>query len=223
MNNERRIIDDLKATATRARSWRLVMNLYHYSKDPQLEIRSRKAMLEMERDLVAALRPNDPRRPQLLSWLDPVRTFGRGNKPVYAFWFSDEDEYGWSEWNIENEHGLDEYCRRYPVVLSPAVPWLTIAGEDDLDRFSRQYGIQDTGRHRYDRIDWDQVKADCAGVVITPYVWSRRSYTSAGWYMTWDCASGFAFDPEGTITLGHPEKIDTGVENPAQTSMLAKG
>ena len=35
------------------------------------------------------------------------RKFRWGIEPFGAFWFSDENQYGWRQWCIENEYGLD--------------------------------------------------------------------------------------------------------------------
>ena len=44
-----------------------------------------------------------------------------GIEPFGAFWFSDESRYGWRQWCIENEYGLDGRRGQVPCLYYAAL------------------------------------------------------------------------------------------------------
>jgi len=67
----------------------------------------------------------------------------------------------------------------------------------DIDLFTERYGkynrllaVYEKGRE----IAWSLVADEYQGIVIAPYVWSRRLCYGANWYYSWDCASGCVWD-----------------------------
>ena len=67
-----------------------------------------------------------------------------------------------------------------------------------LDRFTAEYGDNE----RYCRmIQWDRVAERYQGIVITPYIWSRRLEPETHWYYPWDCASGCIWDGEAVESI----------------------
>ena len=43
--------------------------------------------------------------------------------------------------------------------------------------------------------------SDYQGIIIAPYLWTRRHHESTGWYYSWDCASGVIWDARAIAEL----------------------
>lgn len=91
----------------------------------------------------------------------------------------------WLDW-LESEmpQWLDQ--GNYLYEMWPGDNLLYLRHADDLDRFTRQYGVKQYGNDYH--IDWLKVADRHAGIEICPYHYSRR--LSLYWYYTWDVASG---------------------------------
>ena len=192
------------------------MNLYHFSEKEIVRLQSRDEMVEKEARIVEDLPEGDERRQQFQAFLDRDVPFGSSFKPKMSFWFSDENaNQTWSDWCDGEQFRPERMRYRYPVHLNNEDDWLIIPDVLQLDRFTDEYmdktkWLAECKRYGYhmavDNIDWDRVAGKYCGVIITPYQWSRRlEGLSSGWYYPWDCASGFAFDPVQSITLGEAE------------------
>ena len=125
---------------------------------------------------------------------DPAYEYHRGQgacKPR-GFWFSVEGEDDWAWWCRAEGFNVDRLAAPHVVALKPAANILRLCCASDIDRFSAQYG----GRDRYTSrtIDWSLVAVDYDGLIIAPYIWSRRLDGAADWYYGWDCASGVVWN-----------------------------
>lgn len=123
---------------------------------------------------------------------------GCGYAKPAGFWVSVDDDFGWPQW-CKGEEYCDDLGIRHHIALAEPQRLLWICTEDDLDLFDETFG-EDT-RYRSREIIWPLVADQFAGVVITPYQWSRR--LEIGWYYGWDCASGIIWDASviGKITV----------------------
>lgn len=124
---------------------------------------------------------------------DPRRNIGKPN----GLWVSVEGEDDWANWCKDNDFGCLDYATE--VVLRQSANVLRLSSACDLDEFhakhsyvAHRYGV-DLG-NRTD-IDWTAIAKSYDGIIIAPYVWSRRlNFDKSGcvsdWYYGWDCSSG---------------------------------
>lgn len=96
----------------------------------------------------------------------------------------------WAEWCLAESFCLSALTHVNHVELSPSAKILRVVGARALDKFTKQYGVQRFPQLSYQRlyIDWRAVAERYDGIIIAPYVYSRR-YT-LDWYYGWDVASG---------------------------------
>lgn len=118
-----------------------------------------------------------------------------------GLWVSDEDcEDSWSAWCRGEEFNLENFEYAHEVVLAEDANVLTISTAMEIDEFTQRYR-KPTSVHDYYGMDWARVAADYQGMLITPYVWSRRLATNSGWYYAWDCASGCIWDASAIASV----------------------
>lgn len=124
----------------------------------------------------------------------------RGPKPK-GLWVSDEsqEEWSWSWWCKSEQPDWIEGTLAQEVVLVPDANILFIQSVDELDAFGARFMKQPEGwpddlMASYS-IDWPEVAKLYDGIVITPYLWSRRLHRGSSWYYGWDCASGCIWNP----------------------------
>lgn len=131
---------------------------------------------------------------------DPDSRYRR-DKPA-GLWVSDEDaEDSWSTWCRSEEFRLDGLKIAHAVTLADDARILYLRGAADIDEFTRRYAIEsDPIAWKIYGIDWAAVGREYQGIVITPYVWSRR-LDGPGWYYGWDCASGCIWDPAAIASI----------------------
>ena len=84
----------------------------------------------------------------------------------------------------------------------------------ELDAFHEKYGVPmfpnlpDMCNSRYFAPDWARVGEAYPGIIIAPYIWSRR-LDGPMWYYGWDCASGCVWDPSVVRSITYMGKGDT--------------
>ena len=126
---------------------------------------------------------------------EPIRPTGRGYAKPTGFWFSVEGKDDWPSWCIaEDWHTADLACA-HVLALSPTARICWIKGAAMLDAFDREYGRDNRNRE----IQWERVAAKFDGIVIAPYLWSRRLIVD--WYYGWDCASGCIWNVQAIAGL----------------------
>jgi hypothetical protein len=124
-------------------------------------------------------------------------------KPA-GFWVSAKGDDDWASWCRSSEYCDTQSQYAYTIALT-GQGVLFVEGEKQLDAFHEKYSFVDRMFSSYNRksINWKKVCKDYDGIVIAPYVWSRR-LTSMGtvsdWYYGWDCASGVIWRPSKAIS-----------------------
>ena len=109
-----------------------------------------------------------------------------------GFWVSDEAEYGWSAWCIDNEMSEKrlEFRSEFELMTDRV---LLITSADALDDFNREFGNAKEDTYGRLGVDWRNVSMAYDGIMITPYRDDRRLVFD--WYYGWDCASGCIWRP----------------------------
>lgn len=133
---------------------------------------------------------------------DPNRQYeqivkGRGQytKPQ-GFWVSVEGQYDWPTWCRDEEVLTESLTTAHEVCLTDAANVLLITSADEIDQFHGEFAAASEFDRKYGYgpecwgIDWTSVAERYDGILITPYLWSRRFNGNCGWYYGWDCASG---------------------------------
>lgn len=110
-----------------------------------------------------------------------------------GFWISDDTEYCWRQWCIDNQFEFESLTHKHQVELDES-DILFLRSAADIRRFTHRYRFAfswgDGGRYVDLCIDWRKVADQYSGIIITPYQWSCRLGDGTRWYYTWDCASG---------------------------------
>jgi len=132
--------------------------------------------------------------------LDPSRTYQEKElynptKPV-GFWLSDESDFGWSKWCTNENFSLHRLtCRQdFECDLSK---WLVLSNTKAILDFTEQYKMEELPSKysfRFSHINWNKVKAEYGGILITPCDYSAQMDIRAFWYSNWDCASACVWD-----------------------------
>ncbi|NKV19232.1 hypothetical protein GS913_06550 [Rhodococcus hoagii] len=110
----------------------------------------------------------------------------RRDKPD-GLWVSILGEDDWPSWCRENEFREHTLEVAHEVRLAADANVLLVNGPREFDEFDAKYRTADSRKFN-EFIDWPRVESEYDGIIIAPYLWSRRS--SAFWYYGWDCASG---------------------------------
>jgi hypothetical protein len=108
-----------------------------------------------------------------------------------GLWVSVDGEYDWPSWCKSEEFMLSDLAIRHRVILHSDAHIIRLGTSSDIDIFTRRFKLD--GHDGYS-IDWERVKLQWQGIIITPYCWDRRLSYHAGWYYSWDCASGCIWD-----------------------------
>lgn len=126
-----------------------------------------------------------------------------------GFWVSvDGCNLGWSEWCEGEQFGLRRLVYAHDMTLAKDAKVLLLRGAKAIDAFTRRYGASLAGI-RNCAIDWEAVAEKHKGIIIAPYVWSRRLHPDTSWYYGWDCASGCIWDASAieSVDLIQREKV----------------
>lgn len=115
-------------------------------------------------------------------------------KPI-GFWLSDESDHGWSKWCISEEFMLGKLGFKHSFKCD-VTDWVVIRNFTELHYFHQNFkngGVPDYEAKFHSRwIDWEKVKEQYKGILITPYDWKGRYEFM--WYYGWDCASACVWD-----------------------------
>lgn len=122
-----------------------------------------------------------------------------------GLWVSVEGgkSFGWRAWCEAESHRVDRLACATEIVLSDAARVKWIKRATDLDAFTDEYELRSGPSYlRYAREPhWHRVADDFQGIIIAPYLWSRRLHNRTGWYYSWDCASGCIWDATAIADL----------------------
>lgn len=127
---------------------------------------------------------------------------GDGMKPR-GLWFSvddpNDDSPTWASWCETESYKIGPI--RHLVTLAADARIRRISSVRELDTFHQEFkaSIYPGGRREY--IDWRAVAETCQGIIIAPYQWGRRLEGRAGWYYSWDVASGCVWDASAIASI----------------------
>lgn len=115
-----------------------------------------------------------------------------GFKPK-GFWVSvDGNGDGWKDWCEAEAWNMESFEMVYDVTLCPNANILLISNPLELDNFTEKFSKEQS--QYIIGIDWAAVSELYQGVIIAPYIYSRRLERNSFWYYGWDCASGCIWD-----------------------------
>jgi len=157
------------------------------------------------------------------------------DKPA-GLWLSDEDDrdWSWSAW-VSGNMNTKEYRNRFrfenKIEFKEDANILKISNVEEFDIFHDKYSFSLPSdhfayqtvlsygeiQHKFKTsndsaveisklIDWKRVAKEYQGILITPYVYERR--TSRYWYYPWDCAGGCIWDTSCIASI-EASKYDT--------------
>ncbi len=115
-------------------------------------------------------------------------------KPA-GLWVSVEGQMDWPEWCRDNDFGLNRLGNETEIILAPDAGILRLASAAAIDDFTREFGVSIVpGMEGCVYADWARVATRWQGIIIAPYIYSRRLHDGCAWYYAWDCASGCIWD-----------------------------
>lgn len=112
-------------------------------------------------------------------------------KPV-GLWITDDSADNWPNWCRKQNYPCGTHLFQIDILPNSNLRWVTSA--EELDIFTEKYSTFETGLKF---IDWKRVIDKYNGLMIFPYLHSRR-YEHM-WYYGWDCASGCLWNPQACI------------------------
>lgn len=112
-----------------------------------------------------------------------------------GFWISVDGEDDWLDWCIkENNFNEIKSQIQHRVILNADANILYLKNKDEIDAFTEKYVGKIVPRYMRYQVSWDEVAKSYQGIIIAPYIWSRRMHEGSEWYYPWDCASGCIWD-----------------------------
>jgi len=117
-----------------------------------------------------------------------------GSKPS-GLWVSVAGPDDWSSWCQSEGFRLSRLAYAAEIEPVGGARILHLRGPSWIDHFHNAYAVSEPRLLRGLTIDWPTVSRKYDGIVIAPYVWSRRLDGDARWYYGWDCASGCIWNP----------------------------
>lgn len=122
-----------------------------------------------------------------------------------GLWVSVEGENDWREWCVSNDFALGRLTHMHEIALAKDAKVLRLSSVRDIDDLTHRYGcVPMSYVPDCVGIDWRRVATDYEGIIIAPYILSRRLHDGSNWYYGWDCASGCIWDAAAVdcVTLG---------------------
>lgn len=135
----------------------------------------------------------------------------RTNMKPHGLWLSVAGEDDWKTWCEGENFALDCLACVSEIELHPRAKILRIADAAGIDALTQDYGrelLPGTALAYKGVIDWRALAQHYDGIIIAPYVWSRRLDMDATWYCGWDCASGCIWRPRAIAEIRMIETAD---------------
>lgn len=112
-----------------------------------------------------------------------------------GLWISIDD--AWKTWCESENYNVNSLSFSYEIVLKENADILHLKTKEDIFDFSKQYPSKtrdwDVEWDTY-HLQWDEVKKNHQGIIISPYQWESRLSLESSWYYGWDCACGCIWD-----------------------------
>jgi hypothetical protein len=118
-----------------------------------------------------------------------------------GLWVSIPGEDDWESFSRQNDMRPDRLAHRTLVELHGDARVLRLSSAEDIDGFTRRFAFRYSFASYHTWVDWKAIAEAYQGVIIAPYIWSRRLCRETAWYYTWDCASGCIWDPAAISKL----------------------
>lgn len=129
------------------------------------------------------------------SYVQPGRIFSH-QKPT-GLWVSVKGDDDWPTWCEEESFCPERMAFCYRVEIASDANVRIVEGVAELDSFHEEFALEWTESYSWKSygIDWRAVAERYQGLIIAPYIWSRRLHRPVSdWYYGWDCASGCIWD-----------------------------
>ena len=95
----------------------------------------------------------------------------------------------WKQWCQDESFGLNSLKCKAEIKLD-TTKILILSSAAEIDTFTKKYNNDPSSFY----IDWQAVADKYSGIIIAPYIYSRRLASHTSWYYPWDCASGCIWD-----------------------------
>jgi len=115
-----------------------------------------------------------------------------------GLWLSIGSE--WDDWCKANKFRQNWNKEKTAVVLKKHAKILRISNAKEIDEFTKKYGVE-SKNWGTTLINWKKVTGDYQGIIIAPYISSRRNTPHTLWYYGWDIASGCIWDVDAVKEL----------------------
>lgn len=119
-----------------------------------------------------------------------------GSKPS-GFWVSVGED--WNDWCIRNKYNLEGLTYKYRLKFYPTAQIILLNSSDKILEFSEKRCPYEnlnpiTKEKDSYEVDWESVKKEYQGIIISPFQWHCRINPKCLWYYGWDCESGCIWD-----------------------------
>jgi hypothetical protein len=103
----------------------------------------------------------------------------------------------WKKWCENERFYFENLSYSYEVVLKQHNSVLHLKTPEEVFEFGKKYPLKTMSfdhENDTDQLDWNKVKKEHSGIIISPYQWPCRLSLKSGWYYGWDCSSGCIWD-----------------------------
>lgn len=131
-----------------------------------------------------------------------------------GFWVSVDDcGDNWKAWCEAEDFGRDRLVVLHGIDLAPNANILRLSSASEIDALTKRYAeIEPRWKAAY-RVRWQEIATRYDGIIIAPYIWTRRLEGGSDWYYGWDCASGCIWNANAIASI---QVLETGKHTPAE-------
>lgn len=160
-----------------------------------------------KRSIVGKVIQSREQTPYLIGIGEKSRLIGKPN----GIWFSVDSKHGdgWKDWCEAEDFGRDRLKHATEFILYPDAKILRVRTEAGLDAFHNKYAtVEPYSGASWDEPDWALLAEQYQGILIAPYIYTRRLDPRMMWYYGWDCASGVIWDATAIDALKVLEVVE---------------